>query len=159
MKMREVLSLFSNWFKFFNLPTSQFAYNDEYLCYQSRISKDCIKFFMVQSLLYIFYMLLTIIYLAINIIILFRKQTDNSFPPKFAPSLVSNSRQNLAVVSSLVIPSGWFLSYLFLWIYFKLDKGFFSGTNMRFKYGEYKTGEQVTGDWEDLNEFHTEEEN
>ena len=57
-----------------------------------------------------------------------------------------------------MIPTGWFLSYLLLWVYFKHDKGFFSGTNMIFKYDEY-TGEEVSGVWEDLNEFDSDNEN
>ena len=56
-----------------------------------------------------------------------------------------------------MIPTGWLLSYFFLWIYFKFDKGFFSDTNMRFKYGDYKDGEEISGDWEDLTEFYTED--
>ena len=114
---------------------------------------------MVQALLYIIYLLLNILYLAVNISILFFKQENNSFPPQLSPSLVSPSRQNLAIVSTLVIPLGWVVSYFFLWLYFKLDKGFFSGTNMRYKYSEHKLGEEVSGDWEDLNEFQDEEEN
>ena len=58
------------------------------------------------------------------------------------------------MLSSTVVPTGWCLSYFFLWIYFKLDKGFFSDTNMRFKYEDYG---EISGVWEDVNEFQNEE--
>eukprot|EP00092_Neocalanus_flemingeri_P014420 GFUD01015555.1.p1 GENE.GFUD01015555.1~~GFUD01015555.1.p1 ORF type:complete len:407 (-),score=53.63 GFUD01015555.1:291-1511(-) len=45
-----------NLLKFFSLPTSQFSYKDEYFCYQSKNSVDYIKFFMVQCLLNILFM-------------------------------------------------------------------------------------------------------
>ena len=95
--------------------------------------------------------------MGINNIILFTKQEERSFLPKLAPSIVSNSRKNLAFLSSIAIPIGWGFSYFFLWIYFMLDKGFFSDSNMRFKFGDCTTCDNINGAWEDLNEFQIEE--
>ena len=71
---------------------------------------------------------------------------------ELSPSMVSNSRRNYAILCSVIIPFGWVLSYFFLWIYFKLDNGFSSETNMRFKYEENETGENISDSWEDLND-------
>ena len=146
-----------NTLKFLSLPTSQYCYNDKYFCYQSVMSYDYIKFCMVQLIFYIFLMMYNATFLVINNTILFLKQTENTFPPQFSASSVSISRQNLAIFSSMVIPIGWGLSYFLLLVYFRLDKGFFSGTNMRFRYSEDgQTGEVIKGTWEDLNEYHHE---
>merc|ERR1719318_2307482 len=113
------------------------------------MSYDYIKFCMVQLIFYIFLMMYNATLLVINNTILFLNQTENTFPPQYSASSVSISRRNLAIFSSLVIPVGWVLSYLLLWVYFQLDKGFFSGTNMRFRYSEdCQTGEVVKGTWE-----------
>ena len=154
---KNLTNFVKNTLKYFNLPTSQYCYNEHYFCYQSMDNVD-IKFFMVQSLLYIFFMTYNTILIVINSVIIFNKQIDQTFPPILAPSQVSSSRRNFAIVSSLIIPLGWALSYLFLWIYFKLDKGFFSGTNMRFKYANYKPPQRICGAWKDLNELYTDTE-
>ena len=73
--------------------------------------------------------------------------------PAYFPSEVSISRKNFSIYATVVIPAAWILSYIFLSIYFKLDKGFFSETNMRFKYDKYKTDGRITGVWEDLNDY------
>ena len=102
---------------------------------------------MAQCLLYIFFMEYNIILIIINNVIIYSKDADNSFLP---PSVVSVSRTNFVIASSVIIPTGWFLSYFFLWIYFKLDKGFFSDTSMRFKYENNKADRVIAGEWKDL---------
>ena len=141
-----------NYLRFLSLPTSQFFYKDEYFCYQSMITLEYVNFFMVQCILYIFFMLFNTLFIGINMFLIF-SPFNNTPTLKLAPSMVSRSRQNFAILSSVVVPCGWALSYLFHWVYFKLDHGIFSGTNMRFKYHVKEAGDNISGVWEDLYDY------
>ena len=98
------------------------------------------------------HMLYNITFIVINLLLI-HSDFSNTHSPKVAPSMVSKSRQNLAILSSVAVPCCWALSYFFHWVYFKLDNGIFSGTNMKFKYQEEEAGENILGAWEDLYEY------
>ena len=93
--------------------------------------------------MYVFFMMYNLMLMGMTAMI--RGSVDNALL-NYAPSGASLSRQNFAIFTSIVVPTGWGFSYLFLWIYFKLDKGFFSSTHMRFRFDETSV-EQVVGEW------------
>ena len=99
--------------------------------------------------MYVFFMTYNLMLMGMTAMI--RGSLDNTLL-NYSPTDVSLSRQNFAIFTSIVVPTGWVLSYLFLWIYFKLDNGFFSSTNMRFRFDE-TSSDHVVGEWEDLNEL------
>ena len=151
--VEEFLRTSGEYNEFLNLPTSQVCYRQRYFYYQSERCPGYTRFFMVQMIFYIFLMIYNSIFLFINNMIEYTNQTERKFPPPLSASNVSITRQNLAIFSAFVVPLCWALSYFFQWLYFRLDRGFFSGTNMRFRYEGCQSKDVITGTWEDLNDF------
>ena len=108
---------------------------------------------MVQSLLYIFFIVYDTVLIVTNIIFIFTKEVDNAL----LPSVVSESRANFAIVSAVVIPTGWASPTSFSTSTSSLTMVSSVIQNMRFKYeeynkyGMYKKYEIIGGVWEDLN--------
>ena len=75
------------------------------------------------------------------------------FEQDMSPSLVSTARKNFLIICCTIGPFGFLLSYLFLYLYFNTDKGFFTATTLQFQFAQDRFGgtSKVTGTWIDLN--------
>ena len=69
-----------------------------------------------------------------------------------SPSEISTARCNFIIFSCVVIPLGFVMAYVFLHLYFKFDKGFFTVAQLQFEYCQQTSvgQNQVTGSWIDL---------
>ena len=55
------------------------------------------------------------------------------------PAYISNVGLNLRLCTAILMPSCWVGSYLLLWLFYRLDRGFYSEANIEYVY--YNRGE------------------
>ena len=67
---------------------------------------------------------------------MFGEISENIFADEiiFSYAKISPARYNFQLICSIVIPLGWILENIFLFLYFKYDQGYFTGANMHFQY-------------------------
>ena len=76
-----------------------------------------------------------------------------------SPTVISRARYQLLLSSCFVIPFGWVLGYVFLFLYFRYDEGYFSVSKLYFEYNSSLVSEvekysptenESVGEWVDL---------
>jgi hypothetical protein len=70
-----------------------------------------------------------------------------------SPSSISSARYIFMIVCCITIPFGFIMANIFLDLYFKYDKGFFSMAKLQFQFSQpnINRNNQVSGTWVDLN--------
>ena len=75
------------------------------------------------------------------------------------PSATSKARRIFLIYSSFAIVLGWAFSYVFLYLYFKYDDGYFSVADLQFEYNQNNSAKKkdlhnvehtIQGDWIDM---------
>ena len=158
-------------FQFLQLPTSQsFQYRNIYyfhaVSYNCRESIPLLTSFINQCFLSIVILASSIVIGAFNLYYinshlfslhnddgLGMYSTNSTYLGDISPSAISTARYNFLIICCIAGPFGFLLGYLFLYLYFKLDKGFFTATTLQFQFAQDRFGgtSKVTGTWIDLN--------
>ena len=144
-------------FKFLQLPTSQsFQYKNTFdfhsVSYNCRVSVQLLSSFLNQCFLYIVLLTSIICLGGTNLYLLHFDENLEELKKidRISPSLVSQSRRIFIILCCITIPGGFFLGNVFLNLYFKYDRGFFTVSQLHFQYTPNEDNE-VTGSWIDLN--------
>ena len=152
-------------FQFLQLPTSQsFQYRNIYyfhaVSYNCRESIPLLTSFINQCFLYIVILTSSIVIGAFNLYYinshLLSLHNNSADFGDISPSLISTARRYFLIICCITGPFGFLLCYLFLYLYFKSDKGFFTATTLQFQFSQDRFGcmSAVTGTWIDLNGQH-----
>ena len=67
-----------------------------------------------------------------------------------SPTNISSSRHTFLINCCVTIPLGLILSYLFLYLYFKFDGGYFRVSRLQYEYSQRKPAVENIGEWVDL---------
>lgn len=124
------------------IPTSQTTVHKGYFSYHTPLhqSPDLLRLVRTQIIIYvsfimiIFFINICTCTLLENNQIFIEVSESTSNLTNFTPASVSLARLNLIVHTSYAIPTGFLFSYLMVFLYFKMDAGYFSLSNMEFKY-------------------------
>ena len=148
-------------FQFLQLPTSQsFQYRNVYyfhaVSYNCRKSVPLLTSFINQCFLYIVILTSSIVIGAFNLYYINAHLFSSADLGDISPSQISTARHNFLIICCITGPFGFLLCYLFLYLYFKSDKGFFTATTLQFQFSQDRFGgmSTVTGTWIDLNGQH-----
>ena len=145
--------------QFLQLPTSQalqtrFPYYFDCVSYNFRESPQLLAAFVNQCTLFTLALFMNALFMASNIYLLSVNENFERLRDEIdlSPSEISGSRKNFVAFSCVVIPLGFVLEYVFLYLYFKFDRGFFTVAKLQFVYTKNKSvgRNQVTGYWIDL---------
>ena len=111
--------------------------------------------------MYICGILFTSIFGGVNLYRLHEDLYMENFPYNFgiSPSEISPARRNFLILSCSAVVFGWIFSYIFLYLYFQFDDGFFTVADLQFEYDQTEIGEKrnennleesFKGEWVDL---------
>ena len=72
----------------------------------------------------------------VNVYLIAENVTLNKLPqsPYLSPSQINNTRFNFLTFCCFMIPLGWLLGNILLYLYFKSDDGYFNTANIEFQY-------------------------
>ena len=145
--------------QFLQLPTSQtlqtrFPYYFDCVSYNYRDSPQLLASFINQCTLFTLGLFMNSVFMASNIYLFSVNENFEVLSGliDLSPSEVSPRRKNFVIFCCIVIPLGFILEYVFLYLYFKFDQGFFTVSKLQFFYTQDKSIEKnrVTGYWIDL---------
>ena len=114
-----------------------------YISYHTKLSVNVIDAFVDQCHQYILYCMGAIFLGMLNIHTLFFdpilvKLRDRT--SAIIPSEISQARYTFLIFSCIIVPTGWFLSNVFLYLYFKDDEGYFSVAQLEFRFSGDNVG-------------------
>ena len=121
------------------LPTSSidlYFKEKHYTSYQSTSSTELLNALINHWIYYIFCCIMICILSGFRLYLMFGKIGNPIFDDKidFSYGETSPARYNFEAICCVVIPLGWLLENIFLYLYFKYDQGYFHGVNLHFHY-------------------------
>ena len=121
------------------LPTSSMKlyFNEKhYTSYTCTSCTELLNAVINHWIYYIFCCIIISVLSAVRLYLMFGEISENIFADEiiFSYAKISPARYNFQLICSIVIPLGWILENIFLFLYFKYDQGYFTGANMHFQY-------------------------